>query len=67
MDWLFGSESVKEIVAPELHMPHEAKNFIIHRCFDACIYDYKDKTLLITEKTCMEECTNNLKVLPRGY
>jgi len=48
-------------------MPHELKNYIIERCFDACIGDFNDKNLLPNEVSCMENCANHLKTIPHAY
>jgi hypothetical protein len=48
-------------------MPHEIYNFILFRCFDACITNFANKMIDNTEKHCVEECTSNLKEAPFNY
>jgi hypothetical protein len=48
-------------------MPNELKNYIIERCFDACIGDFNDKNLLPNEVSCMQNCANHLKTIPHAY
>ena len=68
MEFLFGSSEYKPSpLAPEYRMPDEVKNYIVERCFDACIGEFTDKRLLKTESHCMEECATNLKKLPLAY
>lgn len=48
-------------------MPHEVYNFVLERCFDACIVDLKHKSLGRAETECLNSCANNLKQNPVVY
>ena len=48
-------------------MPHEVYNFVMDRCFDACITSFNHKLLLNSEKECLEHCAYGFKANPLVY
>ena len=48
-------------------MPDEMKNYITHKCFDACFGEFKDKNLNMNERNCMKTCVENFMTVPKVY
>ncbi len=48
-------------------MPHEVYNFIIFKCFDACVANFNNKVLDTNEKTCVSECITNIRSAPESF
>ena len=48
-------------------MPHEVYNMLLDRCFDACVSTFNHKSLLNSEKTCLEQCATNFKAAPNLF
>lgn len=62
-----GGAPIVTKAAPEDQIPHELYNFIVFKCFDACIGNFENKTLDNQEHHCVEECVTNLKEPPHLY
>ena len=48
-------------------MPHEVYNFMLERCFDACISTFNHKTLLNSERECLGGCVQHFKTNPKVF
>ena len=48
-------------------MPHEVYNFILERCFDACISTFNHKTLINSERECLGSCVTTFKQNPKVF
>ena len=55
------------MLADEEKIPHEVYNFILDRCFDACVISFNHKSLLNSERECLTTCANNFKQNPNVY
>ena len=42
-------------------------NFIIFKCFDACIGNFSNKIIDVNEKKCVEECVHHLNTVPTAF
>lgn len=51
----------------EPKMPYDLYNYILFKCFDACIGNFSNKTIDVNEKKCVDECVYNLKEAPMAY
>ena len=48
-------------------MPHEVYNFLLDKCFDACILTFNNKSLLNSERDCLSACATSFKSNPYVY
>lgn len=48
-------------------MPYEVYNFIIFKCFDACVANFNNKVLDVNERNCVGECIANIKNAPESF
>ena len=48
-------------------MPYATYNWILFKCFDACIKDFDNKIIDVQESKCATECTDNLKDAPEIF
>ena len=55
------------VTEEHMKMPHEMYNWIVFKCFDACIGTFRDKRLISTEMACLTECVESLKSNPQSF
>ena len=51
----------------EPEMPFVTYNWLLFKCFDACVRDFDNKTIDAQESKCVEECAGNLKDAPEIF